>query len=110
MGRSIIMKIEWQDPAKRKIQDIFDYYNLTAGARVARKITRRIVESTRILVKNPMGGQREWLLEDMPYEYRRLVEGYHKVVYRIDGDTVLIVDIWDCRRDPADLRQNITEN
>jgi plasmid stabilization system protein ParE len=107
MGKSAVMKVEWQEPAQRRIQEIFDYYTSVAGIRTARRITRKIVERTRILARNPMAGEREWLLEDQPHEYRRLVERDYKIVYRIDGDTVFIVVVWDCRRDPADLRENV---
>jgi plasmid stabilization system protein ParE len=107
MGKPVVTRVEWQDPAKRQIQEIFDYYTSVAGVGTARKITRKIVERTRILARNPMAGEREWLLEDQPHEYRRLVEKDYKIVYRIDGDTVFVVVVWDCRRDPDNLRESV---
>ncbi len=101
------MKIEWMEPAKRQVQEIFDYHLSVAGTRTARKIVNRIIERPRILANNPHAGEREWLLEDAPYEYRRLVADDHKIIYRIDGDTVWIVDVWDCRRNPSTLRRSV---
>ncbi len=101
------MEIEWQGAAKRQIQEIFDYYNSVAGMKIARKVVRKIVERPRIIVRNPEAGEREWLLEDLSFEYRRLIEGDYKIVYRVDDNKVMIVAVWDCRRDPADLCQNI---
>ncbi len=101
------MKVEWLEPAKQQVQEIFKYLESVAGERTARKMTRKIIESTRVLAHNPRGGEREWLLEDQPEEFRRLVEGAHKIVYYIEDEIVKIVAIWDCRRDPSDMRRSV---
>lgn len=103
------MKVVWTTPAKIKLREIFNYYRSIATERVAQKLRGKIIEKSRLLACNPRGGQREFLLEDMPYEYRRLVEGNYKIVYRIERDTVFVVDIWDCRRDPAYTRESFTK-
>ncbi len=104
------MRIEWTDEAKARFSEIFDYHFSVAGLTIADKITDRIGSRIyRLLPNNPRAGQREWLLEGEPHEYRRLVEGNYKIIYRIDGETVKIVDIWDCRRDPDALRESTAE-
>ncbi len=104
------MKVEWSKQAMEDIKGIFDYRESVAGSRTARKIIKKIHARPDILVKNPQAGQREESLEDLPVEFRRLVEGNHKIVYFIDETTVVISTIFDCHRDPTDLRQSITHN
>ncbi len=102
------MRIEWADEAKARLREIFDYHLFAAGLEVAYKITDGIGSRIyRLLPHNPQAGPREWLLEGEPHEYRRLVEGNYKIIYRIDGETVKIADIWDCRRDPEILRERL---
>ncbi len=105
MGGRSEMKIEWLEPAKRRVGAIFDYHNSVAGERTARRIVQKLVKKTRILVRHPQAGQCEWLLEDQPEEFRRLVEGNYKIIYYTEGEIVKIADIWDCRRDPESLRE-----
>lgn len=48
----------------------------------------------------------EPILEDCPKCYRSLiVEKHYKIIYRIDGYTIKIVAIWDCRRDGTRLKK-----
>ncbi len=80
----------------------------TGGRRKkARKIVREIYNRTNILATNPRIGQREELLDGLPDEFRRLVKGNYKIVYAIDETTVVIVTVWDCRRNPYTLRRSV---
>lgn len=57
-----------------------------------------------LLRNNPRLGPVEQLLEGMPGEHRSIVFGHlNKLVYRINGDVIDIVDLWDTRRDPSML-------
>ena len=104
------MKIEWSAEARAHLREIFDYYLSAAGIRTADKIMGRIdARIYRILPHSPRVGQREFLLEDQEVEYRRLVEGNYKIIYHIIDDTVRIVDIWDCRREPTTLCERVEE-
>jgi len=42
------------------------------------------------------------LYADRAHTYRSIViNGLNKMVYRIDGDIIYIVDFWDTRREPV---------
>ncbi len=97
------MKLVWSQQAKRDIQEIIDYYNQVAGIGVSRKIVQKIYEYAQCLVTNPREGQCELLLVGNPKEYRRVIVGNHKIIYRIDGDTVYVSTVFDTRRNPAAL-------
>jgi plasmid stabilization system protein ParE len=109
MDKRIAMKLAWSEQAKRDIQDIVDYYRPVAGIAVTQKIVRKIHIGAHALVANPRGGQREWLLEDNPREYRRIIVDNNKIIYYIERETIYITSVFDCRRDPAQLREIVTE-
>jgi plasmid stabilization system protein ParE len=103
------MRIEWSTFAKTQLREIFDFYNSTADERVAQKIVTKIIAATRILSHNPLGAQRELLLDDRPQDFRRLVVGNHKIIYHIADNIIKITDIWDARRNPETLRNRIIQ-
>ena len=69
------MKLFWTDTALCQLEDIFDYYKVTASVSTARKISALIVDKTLLLESQPRLGQREELLKERTNEYRYLVEG-----------------------------------
>jgi plasmid stabilization system protein ParE len=55
------------------------------------------------LLNNPNTGQREEYLEHLGQSHRRVIEGNYKIIYRQEGETIFITDIFDSRQDPAKL-------
>ncbi len=51
------------------------------------------------LSKSPHKGQYEPYLSKLKQGHRRLVEGNFKIVYRVEGNTIYIVDFFDSRDD-----------
>jgi plasmid stabilization system protein ParE len=102
------MVVEWSDRAETRLKEIFNYYLGVAGETTARKITGRIHEYADVLGSMPLGGPVESLLEDQPEGYRYIVvKRLHKVIYFIADDKVIISTVFDCRRDPAKLRESV---
>lgn len=61
-----------------------------------------------ILLDNPYYGQLETILEGFQLEYRRVfIKPYFKIVYTVDGEDVVLVDVWDVRQNPDALRNRI---
>jgi len=58
------MKLFWTDQALGQLEDIFDYYKVTAQISTARKIATTIVDKTVLLETTPRLGQKEELLQD----------------------------------------------
>ena len=56
------------------------------------------------LVDYPKMGQLEEYLEHLNKNHRRLIEGYFKIIYRIEGDTIYVTDFFDTRQDPATMK------
>lgn len=102
------MRINWLEPARERIDSIFDYLKPVAGIRVARKVVRDLYARPGILIRNPLAGPREESVEDQPEGYRYLVEGNYKIIYFVDGDQINIATVWDCRMDPAALADRLS--
>jgi toxin ParE1/3/4 len=58
------LKVLWTATASEQLEDIFDYYKITANLTVARKLVKGIVRKTTSLSRYPKIGQREPLLAD----------------------------------------------
>lgn len=99
----MVMSVFWTDTALESLEIIFEFYNLQAGKVVAKKIIKKIVDSTIHLETNPKSGQREELLKNRGFEYRYIINGNHKIIYWIDGKTIKIATVFDCRQNPTKL-------
>ncbi|WP_313099216.1 type II toxin-antitoxin system RelE/ParE family toxin [Epilithonimonas sp.] len=99
------MKIIWTDFAIQNLKDIFDYYSKNANKKVAHKISKQILASTKQLIQNPESGQTELNLEKLNQKYRYLVVGNYKVIYNFLQDEIRIVDIFDTRQNPLKIER-----
>lgn len=99
------MKIIWTDFAIQNLKDIFDYYAKNANKKVAHKIRKQILASTKQLIQNPESGQTELNLEKLNQKYRYLVVGNYKVIYKFVQDEIRIVDIFDTRQNPLKIER-----
>ena len=99
------MTIFWTDTAIESLELIFDFYTLQANKTVAKKVVKQIVESTFQLKTYPKSGQKEDLLKRRAIEYRYIVTGNHKIIYWIEGKTIKIALVFDCRQNPTKLSQ-----
>ena len=63
-----------------------------------------IKEKIRWLADNPGAGQFEPELDWTNRSYRRVVVKDFKIVHRIDGDVIVVNDIFDSRQDPKKMK------
>ncbi len=92
------MEIIWSGFAIENLKDIFDYYSIKAGQKTAHKIRKQIFQSIKQLIKNPKSGQIEPYLEKSGKDYRYILSGNYKVIYRIENNKIIINDIFDVRQ------------
>jgi len=91
-------KVEWSIEARADLLDILDFYFQRNGNAIySQKLYSKINKSINLVVKNPTLG----LATDME-SVRALVNGNYQIIYEIIETTILIVMIWDCRRNPKD--------
>ena len=97
------MKIVWTDFAIRNLKDIFDYYSTKANKKIAHKIRRQILKSSKHLVNNPNSGSIEPNLLIINKNHRYLVSGNYKLIYRIVDHEIIINDVFDTRQNPSKM-------
>ena len=91
-------KVDWSIEARLDLLDILDYYFKRNGnASYSRKLNSRINKSIRFVNKNPFLG----ITTDID-SVRVLITGDYQIVYEIIESTILIIMVWDCRRNPED--------
>ena len=91
-------KIDWSIEAKLDLIDILDYYiKLNKSKTYSIKLNAKINMSIKLLSKNPFIGV------STDYDsVRALITGDYQIIYEIFDQLILVIMIWDCRRDPED--------
>ena len=99
------LEVYWLQLAESKLEDIYGYYSLKAGKRIARKLVSGIVDKTIGLDKNPEIGQIETILEHRDQEFRYLVFKNYKIIYWINYEfkRIEIANVFDTRQSPEKM-------
>jgi plasmid stabilization system protein ParE len=100
----MVMKVIWSSLAKSRLKQVYGYYAEKVSVKVAKSITQSILDSIRLLRKNPQLGKVEETPEGLETyrELRCLIEGDYKIVYRVMDmyDAIDLVTIFYTYRDP----------
>jgi toxin YoeB len=92
----VTIKVEWSAEAKLDLLDILEFYiNRNGNSIYSRKLFSRINKSIRLLCKNPFLGKQT---EVVPV--RALITGDYQILYEVFDKLILVIMIWDCKRDP----------
>ena len=92
------IKIAWSIEAKLDLFDILEFYHSRNGNTIySKKLSSKINKSILLLSKNPLPGKQT----DDPH-ISALITGDIQIRYEVFDNLILIVMIWDCRRDPED--------
>ena len=97
------MKIVWTDFAIKNLKNIFDYYTEKVSKKIAHKIRKQILATTKQLLDNPESGQLEFNLEKLKQNHRYLVCGNYKIIYRTNNNQIVINDVFDTRQNPVKM-------
>ncbi len=97
------MKLVWSKLAKIILSEIFIYYKKNASIKVARSIQSKIFKTTNKLKTHPRLGQILHNYNHSGAEYRFLVSGNYKILYRVDSKYIYISDIFDTRQEPSKI-------
>jgi toxin YoeB len=93
-------KIEWLDEARVDLKDILDFYIERNGSPVySKKLNVKFNKSIQLIAKNPLIGTQT----DFTNVRSHITEDY-QIIYEIFDPVILILKIWDCRRNPDDKR------
>jgi plasmid stabilization system protein ParE len=103
------MKVVWMDVAEDQLEGIYEF-EAQKNPKYAANVYNDIIEAADKYLILPDSAAREPSLEDMPRVYRKLVVmRRYKIIYRQDSvhKRVVVVSVWDCRRDPDALRRSV---
>lgn len=89
-------KVAWSIEARLDLLDILEFYFQRNGDAIySRKLNSKINKSIKLAIKNPLLG-----LQTDNDSVRAIVTGDYQIIYEIIEKTILIVMVWDCRRNP----------
>ena len=92
------IKVEWSLDARLDLYDVLEFYRIRNGNSLySKKLNNKIDKSVKLLIKNPFIGK--------PTEepsIRALITGDYQIIYEVFEKLIVIIMIWDTRRDPED--------
>ena len=89
-------RVDWSGPARRDLENLFDWIGETTGPAAAQGIVRRIRVATDLLSDFPSMGVARPDLDPLA---RALSINPWLVLYTIEGDDIVIQRVLDGRRD-----------
>lgn len=94
----------------KRLDGIYDYIR-RKSERAAAKLYNNILDEAHKLIAHPQIAAIEPLLDAEAETYRSLVvRRNYKIVYRVEKETIYIIDIWDCRQNPKKLKKRVVKN
>jgi len=93
-------RITWTPQAKIDRFEILEYY-FEAGTpkKSLRTIDSQIRKTIKLLSKFPQLGKTFGNFGE-----RIVYKSYYSIIYKVEDDSILIMQVWDSRRDPKDLK------
>ena len=96
MARKRRLKDDWTTEARNQWNEILRFYIERNGSQAySRRLKKKMDEVTRAICIDPEWGQQS----AVPNVRWRLVE-YFIVYYTVESDRILVLSVWDARRDP----------
>lgn len=90
-------KVKWSVRSFDEFKSILEFYKVRNGSNAfSLKLSHNIQNKIKQLSRFPFIGQ----LTDLE-NVRTIIIGDFQIIYEIFEETILIVTIWDCRRDPS---------
>jgi len=94
------MNVIWSNFAVKMLKEINHYYKEKVSIKLANRIKKEILSSTKQLHKYPLSGSEEKALKHLAQNHRYLVIGNYKIIYKPVKEGVLITDVFDTRQNP----------
>jgi len=93
------MNVRFTQKSREKLDAVYHYYKDLSQGMYGSKLRLRIIQKALLLKDFPLLGQEEDTLKHFGMGFRYLVEGSYKIIYRVEGNDVLIINIFDTRQD-----------
>lgn len=99
------MKIVFSSKATDELFAIREYFKDVGRDKYGKTLTRKIVEKASSLKSFPNLGKVDETMNEYGFEHRFLIEGNYKILYRVQGDEIRIVKVFDTRQDPEKMTE-----
>lgn len=100
------MRLIWSDDAIESVDNTADYIEDIFGTARSLLFYEEVQSRAESLLQFPKKGRVDQWLNGGKYEYRSLSVGrLSRLIYRIDGETIRILYLWNNRRNPVLLRK-----
>lgn len=90
------------DFAWETLQGIYKHY-LKVAAYKADEILEELIDRTKQLEYHPLSGPAEPFYTKCGFNYRFLVHGNFKIIYKVERDMVFIMRFFDARQSPEKM-------
>ena len=98
------MRLIWADEAIESVDNTADYIEELFGVTRSIQFYNDVQEQADLLEAHPKLGPIDEDLIGGKYEYRSLsISELSRLIYRIDGETIRILYLWNTRKDPLTL-------
>ena len=102
------MQVVWNRRAEYHLNQILLYGVETFGKEIANRLFHQISKSVKLLSANPYLGKKEPFIEGLSITYRSLlVHKHYKLIYHIEAETIYIAALFDVRKLPSSLVEEI---
>ena len=98
------MKLVYTEQAIVSLRECLDFFPLEVPTEKVNEIRDRILAKADKLIENPYIGQQEEYLEHLGQFHRRVIEGNYKIIYKVEGEAIVITDIFDSHQDPEKMK------
>jgi len=90
------IKVIWSENAKIDLLDILEYYYISnSNFNYSLKLNDSIASHINLLEKHPLLGR-----PTKDKNVRALIAGNYEILYEYTNNIILIIMIWNCRRNP----------
>lgn len=103
------MEIEWSEQSRDDLRNILLYVAENFGRRTAEAVLADVRSRANLLKDFPMSGRVFVKDPEQGIIYRSITTKLNKIVYFIDGETIVIVTVWQNRRDIGRLKKQLTQ-
>ncbi len=98
------MKLVYTEQSLLSLEEALEFTAPNVSYEKLIAIRDQILDTADSLLSQPLKRQTEPFLEHLDLGHRRLVEGHYKIIYRVVGECIYIIDIFDSRQDPDKMK------
>jgi len=98
------MRVVITETAQESFEKSLELLSGKVGVEKLEEIAYNVISRAKSLGDYPQIGQVEHYLQHLSKEYRRIIEGHYKIIYRVEKEVIYVTDIFDTRQDPREMK------